>query len=76
MARPEISPHEIRAIAVELRADPRSIQSELAGRRVRGAVGIAIRRRLRELGLPTSVQAERAPGVPMPAMLRTGGRIF
>jgi hypothetical protein len=67
---------EIRRIAVELECDPRSVESEINGRRVRGVVGERIRRHLETRGF--GIQS--LPGSP-PAMagavgLHRGGRPF
>lgn len=50
---------EIRRIAAELQCDPRSVEAELSGRRVRGMVGERIRRYLSARGA-LLVQAEGA----------------
>jgi hypothetical protein len=56
MTTPHLDPFAIRALAAELRCDPRSIVAELAGRRVRGAAGEIIRQRLQAMGMPYSAQ--------------------
>lgn len=67
MAHP-LSIIEIRRIAVELECDPRSVESEINGRRVRGVVGERIRRYLEQRGVAPSA----APGAPFPLAMRTG----
>jgi hypothetical protein len=51
----------VREIALEASCDPRSVQRELGGERVRGLAGDRIRRALRKRDLPTSeTKAEAA----------------
>lgn len=68
MAHP-LSIIETRRIAVELECDPRSVESEINGRRVRGVVGERIRRYLEQRGVSPSA-APTAPITPMG--MRTG----
>jgi hypothetical protein len=52
---------EIRRVAAELQCDPRSVEAELSGRRVRGMVGERIRRYLTTRGvLPAQAEASVA----------------